>query len=299
VRDATVATNVDAFVGAPRLKAALLGLLDHAPQLAADPAALDLQVMGELALARAALDRGEHGDAERIVDRLLTILMVVGELDGLARDKLGPRLAALVATREQNLVRERLTRLRVTCAGPCNMFVDGRKMPSELATSFEVPLALGSHDVWVEQDEASLSPRDWGRQLPAMREQVLVTTQGQALELSYPRVEVPPPSLSGTEIDTNDKLTTRASTRRIAPRWVEISTITAGFAAAGVGSALWAINNGCSGSGPRVGVDACPRLYNTQNAGISTLVVGASALITGSIMLAIDEHRRQKRGETP
>ena len=285
LRDATTATNIDPVVGAIALADALTEILDYAPLLAADPSGRELQVMGELALARAALLRGEQTEANRIVDRLLTILFVGEELERLDRAKLGPRLDALLAERVAKSPRERLTRLALTCSSTCSVYVDGRMIDAALATGAGVPLTIGHHAIWIE-----------GTGRPPLRERVIVEALDARLELSFVAIEAPPPRLVHPDGSSADVPPPPTKVKRLAPRALEISLLAAGLAGVGAGTALLAIDGSCAGAGSRLGAGACPNLYETRTGGISTLTLGASVLITGSILLALDERQRRHRG---
>ena len=86
---------------------------------------------------------------------------------------------------------------------------------------------------------------------------------------------------------------------RVLPRWADILITTVGVAAVGTGAVLWAIDGRCpDGADPENKV-ACPQVYITKTAGIAMVAAGSAVLVTGTVLLSVDEVRTARgRGQT-
>lgn len=291
VEDALLELNTRPEQGTAPLEAALIELRDHAPELANDPRALELRTMAELAIARAQLSAGDRFAAAATIDATLEAL---GEVP-LELERLGPNLGQLVEERAHLLAARGHGRLRVECERPCRVLVDERNLGDIQSPggARELSLPLGTHRVWIEAlstDEAALRSQ---LELDSADELVLLRFPSGDAELDSP---LPAPRLAARELDRN--LLELGPTRRLAPRWAEISTLSAGVLALAAGAALWAIDSSCPGGADINDPVACPQLYDTRNAGIALVSAGFAASLTGGVMLVVDETRLgQRRGQ--
>lgn len=91
----------------------------------------------------------------------------------------------------------------------------------------------------------------------------------------------------------------RARGRELAvPRWASITGIGLGVGAIAAGATLVAIDGTCpNGGDPRVDLDTCPSVYNTDAGGAVLISVGALATISMSAILAITEVRAKRAGQ--
>lgn len=277
VEQGMVEINTDPSQGIAALRAALAELHDFAPQLANDPAALELRTMAELALARALLASGDSEAAAASVDAALEGLAGAA----LPVEHLGPSLGALVEQRERALAARGQARLRVACSVDCRVYVDERTSTANASDGASLP--VGQHRVWIESDEAE-----------PLRTTLTLGDPAAALTLAYPEpsgVEAPAPTLVGDDPRVDHPRRSRNSESRSAPRWVEITTLLLGSAAAAAGGVLWAIDSKCPGGADPNDVAACPNLYDTRTAGIALVSAGAAVALTGGVMLTVDESR--------
>ncbi|HLT40233.1 MAG TPA: hypothetical protein VK034_28330 [Enhygromyxa sp.] len=272
VEQGMLAINTDPGGGVETLRAALAGLHEHAPRLAADPDALELRTLAELALARALLAGGDRQAAAAAVD---------GALEGLGAtalsvDQLGPSLGALVAERQQALAGRGSARLRVACAVPCRVYVDERTSTAAEAEGANLP--LGEHRVWIEGEGAA-----------PLRTKLTLADADATLTLAYPEAAAiaPDPQL----IDATPELGRAGPVKRVAPRWAEVGSLVVGSAAVIAGAVLWALDSKCPRAADPNDVAACPQLYDTRTAGIALVSAGSATALLGGVMLAVDEAR--------
>ena len=279
VAQATLEVNTNPEQGIAMLREALSALHEHGPELAADPEALELRTMAELTLARALLSQGEDAAATEVVDATLVSL----DDAELPTTHLGPTLGELVDERREVLRVGGRGRLQVDCALPCRVFVDEREVSAADGSGATLTTPAGRHRVWIEARDGSVA---------AQRTELALDGE-EGVELSYPLVaEAPAPSLSGGQAEGGqDMLRPPGRHERVAPRWVEVGTIVAGASAIAAGAVLWAIDSRCPRGADPSDIVACPQLYDTRNAGIALSVGGAAALITGGVMLTVDERR--------
>ena len=268
--------NTDPARGIESLRAALAELHEHAPQLAADAAALELRTMAELALARALLASGDPTAAAAAVDAALEGLGGAP----LPVDQLGPSLGALVEERQQALLDRGHARLRIACAVPCRVYVDERVSTANEPNGAAVP--LGPHRVWIESEEASL-----------LRTTLTLGDPDATVTLAYPEVPAvaPAPQVIETKHDRRQRRALARSGPRVAPRWLEVSTLVLGSAAAVAGAVLWALDDKCPGGADPNDLDACPQMYDTRVAGIALVSAGAGSALLGGVLLGIDAAR--------
>ncbi|MFV8753983.1 hypothetical protein ACNOYE_25850 [Nannocystaceae bacterium ST9] len=276
LREATTLVNTDPEIGIPELDDSLNSVRRFPLLLAADPPTQDLLFYAELALARAELRRGKPDAAVDALDRALAELELVGKLDDIDLETIGPSLRKLFEERKRALAAAPRARLRVACSEPPDsVIVDQRKVDIDMITGPGLLLTLGSHEVWIHVDGAEPAPRT----IPLDAERAVTTIPCPVVE-SQPVPDIP------------DIPAPQPPTKRLAPRWVEGGLVAAGLSLATVGGVLWGIDGRCRGGGS---TDSCPKVFDTQIAGIATLAGGAALLITGAALLGADQARIRRR----
>jgi hypothetical protein len=281
---AMIEVNTHPEQGIAKLRAALEQLREFAPLLAEDPEALELRTLAELTLARAELARGDRYAASATVDATLETL---GGRP-LPIERLGPSLGALVEERTRAIEARGTARLRVECSSPCRVLVDERNVGDvvEAGSARELALPLGKHRIWVEDLEPDEDE--------PLRTTLALDSADALTTLRYPEAEAEPPApgLGKARSRTDEgELELPGPRRRVAPRWVEVTTLAAGTAAIAAGAVLWALDSRCPRGADPNDIVACPELYDTRNAGIALVSAGFAAGLTGGVMLIVDETR--------
>ena len=266
LRTAQKMANDDPVSGSSQLSDALTELQAYPSLLAADPEGQRARIMAQLSLARALLAAGKAERAREVMDEAIR----TARGDPLPAANFGPGLAALHGERQGVLDKQGHGALDIECKIACRVIINER--PTDPTTD---DLLLGSYRVWVEA-------RD-GSQAPVMTT-IELEHDGQVASLDYGRV-----------VDDNPDVPPKRGSKRLMPRWAEVVLMSAGAAAIGTGAALWAIDGRCPGGADPNDVDACPNVYITKTAGIATLAAGGAVLLTGTIMLTVDEVRVNKR----
>jgi hypothetical protein len=269
VRTAQRMANEDPQRGAVQLRDALNLLLDFCPQLARDPEGQDLRTMALLTLARALLATDDAQGAREVMDDAIR----TSRGDPLPAKQFGPGLAALYKERSGVLNKQETGAIEVDCKVPCRVYINER--PTQKKADGLVP---GTYRVWVESTKGDEAPL----------QKLVDVGPGLVVPLEF-----------GTAPEVIDDGRPKSKSKRIMPRWAEIVLMSAGAAAIGTGAALWAIDGRCPDGADPTDTDACPRVYITKTAGIATLAAGGAVLLTGTIMLTVDEVRvgRQRGSE--
>ena len=282
VERAIIEINTDPAIGIESLRAALIELREHAPQLAVDARALELRTMAELALARALLASGDPEAAAAAVDAALEGLGGAP----LPVDQLGPSLGALVEDRREALAARGQATLRVECAVPCRVYVDERITLANESAGVMVP--LGQRRVWVESGEAE-----------PLRTTLTLGDPDTAITIEYPEVSAvaPAPELIEAEPQRRQRRSLTDKGPRVAPRWFEVSALVLGSATAIAGAVLWALDDKCPRGADRNDLGACPQVYDTGVAGISMVAAGSGTALLGAVLLGIDASRLGDRRE--
>ncbi|MFV8755001.1 hypothetical protein ACNOYE_31005 [Nannocystaceae bacterium ST9] len=279
--EAMLVANTDPEQGILLLNRALAALHQFAPLLALDQPARQRRSLAHLALARAKLARGDEQGAAESMDATLREL---GELE-LPIEQLGPTLGRLVEERRAALVGQGTAHLRVICASACELWIDEHPAQSALDED-GVALPLGSHRVWIEDPSGQHAPLRTSVEL----------VDSRPFDLQYPPPSAPPPELA---IESSDPIADRSEhtgVARLAPRWAELLTTSLGVGTLAAGASLWAIDSTCPGGVDPSDVQACPQLYDTRTAGITTVALGSAMVVVGAVLLTIDEGRARRRG---
>ncbi len=262
VREALNKANEDPAFGAAPLRDALAVLRQYAPRLATDIEGQELRTTAQLSLARALLAAGDADGARDAMDEAIR----TSRGDPLPTKNFGPGLAALHRERDGVLGKQGAGVLEIDCRVPCRVFVNERPAGQRIDA-----LVPGSYRVWIEASDGSEAPVD---------KLVTVERDGVA-ELGF-----------GTrKIDEDPRPPTRETKPRLLPRWADVLIMSAGVAAIGTGAALWAIDGRCPGGADPNDTEACPQVYITRTAGIATVAVGGAVLLTGTVLLSVDEVR--------
>lgn len=283
--EAMIVANTDPEQGIVLLARALAALHQFAPLLATDRAARSQRSLAHLALARAKLALGDEQGAEASIDDALREL---GDVE-LPLDALGPTLAGRVEARRYTLAERGEGRVRVTCSSPCMVWIDEHEADAALQPEGLVLLA-GSHRVWLEDP-----------QRVAVERREFEVVGGRSTELRYPseassQPDVPAPTLHDAPPRSSRSPAARA---RVMPRWAELLGGGLGLAALAGGATLWAIDSTCPGGASPSDVEACPSLYDTRSAGITSVALGSALLVGTLALLAVDERRVRRASRRP
>jgi hypothetical protein len=279
--DAMLVANTDPEQGIALLNRALEALHQFAPLLAMDESARMRRSLAHLALARAKLARGDEQGAAQSVDSTLREL---GDLD-LPLEQLGPTLGQLVEDRRATMAGLGEARLRVSCVSACNVWIDEHVADQALSSKGH-SLIVGSHRVWIEDPSGSLEP---------VHTRIELGSDDQPLVLRYPASDVPAPELVVNPQESDIDSSGLDRPNRLAPRWAEVLGAGLGVGALTVGASLWAIDDTCPGGRDPNDIVACPQLYDTRRAGITTVVIGSTLLVGSVVMLTVDELRQRRR----
>jgi hypothetical protein len=269
VRTAQQMANDEPERGVVQLRDALQLLQEFGPTLAKDPEGQDARTMAELTLARALLAIDDADGAREAMDEIIR----TSRGDPLPVKSFGPGLTALYRERSGVLTKQPGGTIAVECLSPCRVYINERPTPQR--TDKLIP---GSYRLWVESTDGKDSPL----------KRTVDVGEGDVESIEF-----------GKKPEEPDVQPDKPKAKRIMPRWTEIVLMTAGAAAIGTGAALWAIDGSCPAGADPNDTEACPRVYITKTAGIATLAAGGAVLLTGTLMLTVDEVRvGQQRGNT-
>ncbi|HVH98673.1 MAG TPA: hypothetical protein VM869_08180 [Enhygromyxa sp.] len=265
VETAMQMANEDPASGSTQLRDALNLLQGFAPQLATNPEGQELRTMGQLTLARALLATNNADGAREAMDEAIR----TSRGDPLPTKNFGPGLTALHRERAGVLEKQGAGSIEIVCNVPCRVFVNER--PTQQRTDGLVP---GSYRVWIEANDGS------GANLQKL---VAIESDGDAVKLEFGRaIETPP--------EEEDVPKPKPKKPRLLPRWADVLLLSAGAIAVGTGATLWAIDHKCGDlSNPRT--SQCPEVFLTKTAGIVTVAGGGALLLTGTVLLTVDEIR--------
>jgi hypothetical protein len=263
VNTAMKMANEDPASGSTQLRDALNLLQGFGPQLAMHPEGQELRTMGQLTLARALLATNDADGAREAMDEAIR----TSRGDPLPTKSFGPGLTALHREREGVLEKQGKGGIEVVCNTPCRVFINER--PTQQRTEGLVP---GSYRVWVQASDGSE---------PFVQRLVTIEGDGHVSKLEFGRV-VEPPDEDGPK--------PKPRKDRILPRWADVLLLSAGAVAIGAGATLWAIDHKCPDlSDART--SQCPEVFLTKTAGIITVAGGGALLLTGTVLLSVDEVR--------
>lgn len=263
VETAMKMANEDPASGSTQLRDALNLLQGFAPQLAKNPEGQELRTMAQLTLARALLATNNADGARQAMDEAIR----TSRGDPLPTKNFGPGLTALHREREGVLQKQGTGSIDVVCNVPCRVFINER--PTQQRTEGLVP---GTYRVWIEANDGSED---------GLQRQVAIESDGQAIKLEFGRVVAPP---------EEDVPPPKPKKDRVLPRWADVLLMSAGAIAVGTGATLWAIHQKCPDlSNARA--SQCPEVFLTRTAGIITVAGGGALLLTGTVLLSVDEVR--------
>jgi hypothetical protein len=269
VRTAENMANEDPERGVAKLRDALQILQSFGPELAKDPEGQDARTMAQLTLARSLLAAEDPEGARDVMDEAIR----TARGDKLPTSRFGPGLDALYREREGVLRKQGSGTIAVDCKVPCRVYVNER--PTDARTE---GLVLGEYRVWIEAREGDETP---------VQTKARIDKPDQVVALEF-----------GVAPVVDDGPKRRDPKPRMLPRWAEIVTVVAGVAVIGVGASLWAIDERCPNLDDPLTEPQCPRTYATKTAGIATVAVGGALLLTGGVLLTVDEVRvGRQRGQ--
>ncbi len=283
------ATNDDPSRGA----ADLATLLDEAPPYAStlsrDDPARNQRNDGLLALARAHLVLGDQNAAIATMDEALRS----AGRDPLRVDRYGPGLTELYNQRVAALDQAGKGSIHIKCLSPCRVLLNEHPAPSTASG-----LWVGPYRVHIESSDGTYPTID----------QIVIAEAGGVATLNFPDAvadevpEGPATPVALTNGPTKDTSKSKKKTKRILPRWLEVTAIVGGAAAAGAGAFLLVAHSRCVGDlqfKPTVqDPGTCPDIYKTQIGGIAAISAGAAFFAGGVITLSIDNKRTRNRRES-
>jgi hypothetical protein len=238
----------DPTAGNGPLANALLALFDHAPSLAKDPETLARRVDAMLQLARLQLANNPNIAAQTMDEAIRQAHGVPLPAAGY-----GPRLDKLYQERLEVMNNRGTAVLEINCTIRCRVYIDGHEEPIVSG-----PLHLGPHNVWVEDSRGVHPP---------MRSVEDLSVAGKTYRLSY-----------GPHVPRQ-----RPPVAQLAPRWVEITSITLG-AAMLIGGTTALAAYGASREPSQT--------FDERPLALALMVgLGGVGLGVGSVMLSIDRQR--------
>jgi hypothetical protein len=271
VEQAISTANDDPTSGAAVLAEALSRLQADRDRLLEDPIAREVRANAQLTLARARLAKDDEAGAHDALDDVIRTYGTEVKVDAY-----GPTLSELFQTRSRALADAGKGTIDVRCDQPCRVLVN--ELPSDGPTT---EVFVGSYRVHVESTAA---------EGPAPLDVALDVTGPTTLHWPEPTsAAAQPPGEPADPHPADDA--SRQNRKRMLPRWAEAVIMVAGAAAVGAGAALIAINGRCPGREDPSDPDACPQVYTTQAPGIGVLAAGGAVLLTGGVLLTVDEVR--------
>ncbi len=276
LESAVDAANNDPETGAPALALTLDEVTRAArAQLRSAASLRDQRLDALLVLARAWLAAGDGARAAAAMDEALRS----AGSTGVDASRLGPTLARFQERRVEALEKKALPAgLELRCDAPCRVFLN--EQPVELPVP---PLPPGTYRLHVESDGGELSPLDTE----------VTLSEGGLESVRWGEPEGPvavadPPELPAPADEAG------RTRERLLPRWAEIAGMVVGAAGVGAGAALLTLDGKCPGGGDPSDGEACPDLYETTAPAIASMAVGGALLLSGTILLSVDEVRLRK-----
>jgi hypothetical protein len=274
VDEANIAVNRDPEANLGALEQAIDQLLAFGPQIAADPKGREALDLSLLNLARALLLTEAKDRASEVMDAVL----LTAHDRKLPVKRFGPTLVDFHDARRRALDEWGTGSILVQCRVSCRVVID-----EQAATSSSGPLYLGKHRVWIEAADGSGEPERHTIELgePGVTEVVNFPAESDddcPIVAPVPMVVAPAPQ--------------RPAPKRILPRWAEIGVMVIGAGAVAAGGALMGLDGNCPGGGdPMADAAQCPELYEGTISGLVAIGVGSALLVTGGVMLSVDEVR--------
>jgi hypothetical protein len=277
VDEANIAVNRDPEANLAALQQAIDQLLAFGPQIAADPKGREALDLSLLNLARALLLTEDKDRASEVMDAVL----LTAYDRKLPVKRFGPTLVDFHDNRRKALEGQGTASIVVNCRVSCRVVID-----EQSTTSGSGPLYLGSHRVWVESADGSTQPERHTIELDTAGVTEVVNYPAESdddceIVAPVPLVETPAPTPSGP--------------KRVLPRWAEIGVMVIGAGAVVAGGVLMGLDGNCPGGlDPMADAAQCPTLYEGTVSGLVAIGVGSALLVTGSVMLSVDEVRLGK-----
>lgn len=273
VDEANIAVNRDPEANLATLEQAIDQLLAFGPQIAADPKGREALDLSLLNLARALLLTEATDRATQVMDAVL----LTAHDRKLPVKRFGPTLIDFHDDRREALDERGTGAILVHCRVSCRVVID-----EQAATSSSGALYLGSHRVWIEAADGSTEPERHTIELakPGVTEVVYYpaeSDEGCEIIAPAPVVQPPPPA---------------PAPKRVLPRWAEIGVMVIGAGAVVAGGVMMGLDGNCPGGlDPMEDAAQCPELYEGTVSGLVSIGLGSALLVTGGVMLSVDEVR--------
>lgn len=276
VDEANIAVNRDPEANLAALEQAIDQLLAFGPQIAADPKGREALDLSLLNLARALLLIEATDRAATVMDAVL----LTAHDRKLPVKRFGPTLIDFHDERRRALDELGQGSIMVACRVSCRVVID-----EQAASSSSGSLYLGSHRVWIEAADGSAEPE---------RHTIELDTPGVTEVINYPaefdddcEIIAPVPAVQPPAPPPPPK--------RVLPRWAEIGVMVIGAGAAVAGGVMMGLDGNCPGGlDPMTDAAQCPELYEGSTSGLVAIGIGSALLVTGSVMLSVDEVRLGK-----
>jgi hypothetical protein len=273
VDEANIAVNRDPEANLAALEQAIEQLLGFPSQLAAESKGREALDFAQLNLARALLLTGDKDRAQQAMDAVL--LTAYGRK--LPVKSFGPTLIDFHDNRRKALEGQGTAAILVHCRVSCRIVID-----EQASASGSGPLYLGPHRVWVEAADGSAPAERHTIELDeaGVTEVVYFPTEtDDECEIVAPVQVAPPPA-------------PKPPPKRILPRWAEIGVMVIGAGAVAAGGVLMGLDGNCPGGlDPMQDAARCPEVYEGTISGLVSIGVGSALLLTGAVMLSVDEVR--------
>lgn len=274
VDEANIAVNRDPEANLAALEQAIDQLLAFGPQIAADPKGREALDLSLLNLARALLLTEAKDRASEVMDAVL----LTAHDRKLPVKRFGPTLVDFHDNRRRALEGQGTASILVNCRVSCRVVID-----EQAATASSGPLYLGSHRVWIEAADGSAEPE---------RHTIELDTAGVTEVVSYPAKANDDECVSVAPVAVVEPPAPPPPPKRMLPRWAEIGVMVIGAGAAVAGGVLMGLDGHCPGGlDPMADAAQCPELYEGTVSGLVAIGVGSALLVTGSVMLSVDEVR--------
>jgi hypothetical protein len=271
---ANIAVNRDPEANLATLEQAIDQLLAFGPQIAADPKGREALDLSLLNLARALLLTEATDRAAEVMDAVL----LTARDRKLPVKRFGPTLIDFHDERRKALDELGVGSILVHCRVSCRVVID-----EQLATSSSGSLYLGRHRVWVEAADGSAAPE---------RHVIELGTSGVTEVVYYPTESDEDCELIAPVPVVQAPISPPPAAKRVLPRWAEIGVMVIGAGAVVAGGVLMGLDGNCPGGlDPMADQAQCPELYEGTTSGLVAIGVGAGLLVTGAVMLSVDEVR--------
>ena len=278
IDQANIAVNKDPEANIEALETAITELLAFGPQLASDDKGREALDLSQLNLARALLLAEDEDRAAVAMDAVL----LRARNRKLPVKRFGPTLVKFHDARKAALEKAGSGSIQIQCRVECFIVID-----EEPATGDSGPLYLGTHRVWVETADGSAEP---------FAAEVVLDQDGVSKPIVYPAGSDEAEDCEPVPMAPTDTGPAEREPKRILPRWAEITVAVIGAGAAVAGGVMLGLDGNCpGGADPVADAQDCPEIYEGTVPGLVAIGIGSALVVTGGVVLAVDEVRVGKQ----